>query len=192
MGFNRVSNQNISSWVLGIKLTHWDQVTQIFVSKLCHRWFRQWSVASSVTSRCLNQCRDAVWLKNKNEFQRNLNRNTNIFSQENKLASVFCKISAIFHRPQCGLFIDYYTGFNKLRPGQNSRHFPDDIFKCIFLNENVSILIKISPKFVPKGPINNIPALVQIMAWCRPGEKPLSEPMMVKLLTHICVIRHHC
>ena len=42
---------------------------------------------------------------------------------------------------------------------------------------------------VPKGPINNIPALVQIMAWCRPGDKPLSEPMMVCLLMHICVTR---
>ena len=42
----------------------------------------------------------------------------------------------------------------------NGRHFPDDIFKCIFLNENVFISIKISLKFVPKGQINNIPALV--------------------------------
>ena len=46
-----------------------------------------------------------------------------------------------------------------------------------------------SLKFVPKGPINKIPALVQIMAWRRPGDKPLSEPMMVRLLTHICVTR---
>ena len=38
--------------------------------------------------------------------------------------------------------------------------FPDDIFKCIFLNENVLILIKISLKFVPKGQINNFPPLV--------------------------------
>ena len=68
-----------------------------------------------------------------------------------------------------------------LRPRQNGRHFADDIFKCIFLNENVSISIKISLMFVPKGPINNIPALVQIMAWRRPGDKPLSEPMMVNL-----------
>ena len=45
-------------------------------------------------------------------------------------------------------------------------HFPD-IFKCIFLNENVWISFKISLKLVPKGPINSIPALVQIMAWCR-------------------------
>ena len=45
----------------------------------------------------------------------------------------------------------------------------------------------ISLKFVPKVRINNIPALVQIMAWRRPGDKPLSEPMMVSLPTHICV-----
>ena len=78
---------------------------------------------------------------------------------------------------------------NTLRPKQNGPHFADDIFKCIFLNENAWILIKISLKFVPKGSINNIPALVQIMAWRRPGVKPLSEPSMVSLLTHICVIR---
>ena len=74
---------------------------------------------------------------------------------------------------------------NTLSPRQNGRHFADDIF----LNENVSIAIKISLKFVPKGPVNNIPALVQIMAWRRPGDKLLSEPMMVSLPTHICVTR---
>ena len=79
--------------------------------------------------------------------------------------------------------------FNTLRPRQNGRHFADDIFKRIFLNEYVWIPIKISMKFVPKGPINNIPALVQIVAWRRPGDKPLSEPMMVILTTHICVTR---
>ena len=67
--------------------------------------------------------------------------------------------------------------------------FSDVIFKWIFLNEDVWILIKISLKFVSYGPINNIPALVQIMAWRRPGDKPLSEPMMVSLLTHIWVTR---
>ena len=78
---------------------------------------------------------------------------------------------------------------NTLRPRQNGRHFADDTFKRISLNKNVRILIKSSLKFVPKGPINNIPALVQIMAWRRPGDKPLSEPMMVSLLTHICITR---
>ena len=81
------------------------------------------------------------------------------------------------------------VGFNTLRPRQNGRHFADDIFKCIFLNENVWISIKISLKFVPKGPINDIPTLVQIMALRRPGDKPLSEPMMGSSLTHICVTR---
>ena len=78
---------------------------------------------------------------------------------------------------------------NTLRPRQNGRRFPDDTFERIFLNEDVIILIKISLKFVPKDLINNIRALVQIMAWNRPGDKPLSEPMMVRLPTHICVTR---
>ena len=81
------------------------------------------------------------------------------------------------------------VSFNTLRPRQNGRRFADDTFKRIFLNENVRISIKISLKFVLKGPINNNPALVQIMAWRRWGDKPLSEPMMVSLLTHICVAR---
>ena len=72
---------------------------------------------------------------------------------------------------------------NTLRPRQNGRHFPDDILKCIFLNEKVSILIKISLKLIPKCSISNIPAFVQIMAWRRPGNKPLSEPMMVSFPT---------
>ena len=83
----------------------------------------------------------------------------------------------------CALFV------NTLRPRQNGRHFPDDIFKWIFLNQNVWISINISLKFVPSGPINNIPTWVQVMAWCRPGDKPLSEAMVVRLPTHICVTR---
>ena len=79
--------------------------------------------------------------------------------------------------------------FNTLKPRQNGCHFPDNIFKCIFLNENVWILIKIWLKFVSKDPINKIPALVEIMTWCRPGNKPLSEPMMVRLLMHIYIMR---
>ena len=78
---------------------------------------------------------------------------------------------------------------NILRPRQIVRYFADDIFKSIFLNENVWIPIKISLKFVPRGPINNILALVQLMAWRRPGDMPLSWPMMVRLPTHICVTR---
>ena len=55
--------------------------------------------------------------------------------------------------------------FNTLRLRQHGHHFPDNIFKRIFLNENIWIAINISLSFVPKGPMDNIPALVQIMAW---------------------------
>ena len=82
-----------------------------------------------------------------------------------------------------------FIRINTLRPIQSGRHIADIIFNCIFLNENVWISIKNSLKFVPKDPMNNIPALVQIMAWRRPGDKPFSAPMMVNLLTHICVTR---
>ena len=102
-----------------------------------------------------------------------------------------------FHKSK--LCIDFYhynnsvwltvCCINKLRPMQNGHQFPDDIFQCIFFNENVWISIKISVKFVPKGPINNIPALVEIMAWRWPGNKPLSEQMMVRLLMHMCITR---
>ena len=78
---------------------------------------------------------------------------------------------------------------NTLRPRQNGRLFADDTFKRIFSNDNIRISIKNSLKFVPKGLINNSQALVLIMAWRRPGDKPLSEPMMVRSLTHICVTR---
>ena len=79
--------------------------------------------------------------------------------------------------------------FNSLRLRQNGRFFADDTFKRIFLNENIIISTKNSLKFVPEGLINNIPALVLIMVWRRPGDKPLSEPMLVRSLTHICVTR---
>ena len=84
---------------------------------------------------------------------------------------------------------EWVIKLNTLRLRQNGRHFPDDIFKWIFLNENIWISIKVSLKFVSKGLINNIPALVQIMAWRLPGDKPLSEPMLVSLLRYICVTR---
>ena len=91
---------------------------------------------------------------------------------------------------QCSCPVMHYQKMlwvNSLRPRRNGRYNADDIFKCIFLKENVWIPTKISLKFVPKGRINNIPALVQKMAWRRPGDKPLSEPRMESFLTHICV-----
>ena len=70
---------------------------------------------------------------------------------------------------------------NSSLPGQNGCHLADDSFKCLSLDEKARISITFSLKFVPKGQINNISALVQIMAWRRPGDKPLSEPMLTPL-----------
>ena len=67
---------------------------------------------------------------------------------------------------------------NTLRPRQNGSHFAD-IFRCISLNQKGCASTNISLKFFPKGQINIIPALVQIMYWCRAGDKPVSEPMMI-------------
>ena len=67
---------------------------------------------------------------------------------------------------------------NTLRLRQNGHYFADDIFKCIFLNKNIWISLYSSQKFVPKVWVNNIPALVQIMVWRRPGGKSLSEAMI--------------
>ena len=61
----------------------------------------------------------------------------------------------------------------------------DDNFKCIFLNENDRIPIRISLHFVPKSPINNKPAFVQVMAWRRTGNKPLPELMLTPVYWRI-------
>ena len=70
-----------------------------------------------------------------------------------------CKISTISPGWLTATLETVLKHFNRLRPRQNEQHFADDIFKCIFFNENVWISIKISLKFVAKGPINNIPPL---------------------------------
>ena len=78
------------------------------------------------------------------------------------------------------------SAVNTLRPRQNGHHLPNYILRCIFLNGNEWVLIQISLKCIAKGPINNIPSLVQIMDWRLVGAKPLSEPMMVSSLMHTC------
>ena len=84
------------------------------------------------------------------------------------------QVIRVVHVHVLSLPVSNHCLFNTLRPRQNGRRFADDTFKRIFLNENARISIKISLKFVPKGPINNNPTLVQIM---------------IILLTHICVTR---
>ena len=69
---------------------------------------------------------------------------------------------------------------NTSRQRQNGRHFTTEFLEFRLKFHGILFL---------GGQINNIPALVQIMAWCRPGDKPLPKPMMVSLLTLICVTR---
>ena len=60
-----------------------------------------------------------------------------------------------FHFPEIT-----HTDINSSPPGQNGRHFPDDIFRCIFVNEKFCILIKITLTFLPKVGTDNNPAMV--------------------------------
>ena len=83
---------------------------------------------------------------------------------------------------------------NTLRSRQYGRHYTDDIFKWICPSKNVWVLtLKTKWKFhwslILVGTINIIPALAQAMLWRRSGDKPLSELIMVSLLTHICIAR---
>ena len=70
--------------------------------------------------------------------------------------------------------------FNPSPPGQNGHYFADHIFTFIFMDEKFCISIRISIKFVPKGPIENKLESVRIMAWRRRGDKPLAEPMLTQ------------
>ena len=80
-------------------------------------------------------------------------------------------------------------GINSSAMGKMAATFTDDILERILLNENIRIPIQCSMKFVPKCPIDNLPALVLIMAWRRIGDKPLSELILTSSPTHICGTR---
>ena len=151
----------------------------------CQHWFRQCVGIESATDYCTSQ-----W------WPRSLTHNAGgcpiIWQCLMILKTIFIALTMFFLNDWGNLMRHRaMPRVNLLRPRQNGRHFSEDICKCIFLNGNVWISIEISLKFISKGQINNIPALVQIMAWRRPGDKPLSEPMMIILLTHICVARPH-
>ena len=102
-------------------------------------------------------------------------------------ATMVCLQSINGSLPSTRKGFNYLRMFNTLKPRQIGRYFSIDIFKCIFLNENVRISIKIPRQFGPNGPINNIPALVQTIARRWSGDKLFSEPMMVDLLMHIFI-----
>ena len=160
-------------------------------------YMRQWIwsalvqvlAAYSAPSHYLNQCLDIVNWTLGNKLQWNFNQNKKLSIHKNGSENIVILSSGkwvkeplhFWDKIISSVFILGCTAFLT-----HWGHFADDIFKCIFINENVWIPIKISLKFVPRGPINNIPALVQIMAWRRPDDKPLSKAMMVSLQTHIC------
>ena len=87
-----------------------------------------------------------------------------------------------------GLYENFWNFHWHIEARNGGQHSTNNIFKCTFCNENVWILTEMSLHFVPKHPSDNIAALVQIMVWRHPGDKPLSEPMMVSLPKHICII----
>ena len=72
----------------------------------------------------------------------------------------------------------FYSGLFVLTRWGRDKMSAISLAKFSNVNENVRISIEISLKLVPNGPINNVSTLVQIMAWNRLGDKPLSEPMM--------------
>ena len=93
---------------------------------------------------------------------------------------------------------------NTLRPGQDGRHFGRQHFRLHFLEWNFFNFTQNFTEICYLDLIDNMSALVQIMAWPRTGDKPLSEAMLLccvdayvslslnKLthwgwVTHICV-----
>ena len=71
-----------------------------------------------------------------------------------------------------------HTSTHWWRDKKDSIFFSDDIFRFILLHENCCILIQISQEYIPNGPIDNEPALVQIMSWRQIGARPSSEPVV--------------
>ena len=73
--------------------------------------------------------------------------------------------------PTTRVFVSASTLVSILRLKQNGRHFPADILNYIFLNENIWISNKMSLKCVPWCLVDDISALIQIMAWRHPGDR---------------------
>ena len=102
---------------------------------------------------------------------------------------IHCTLLWYMYNLQHNIYIQVFktsATFNTLRPRQKWLTFGRRFFKYIFVNENAWILLNNSLKFIRAVQINNIPPSVQLIAWCRLGDKPLSYPMMVRLPTHIC------
>ena len=72
------------------------------------------------------------------------------------------------------------AGLTHLPLDKMAAFLADEFFKRIFLNENDRFPIRVSLTFVPRSPIDDKSALVQVIAWRRIGDKPLPEPMVAQ------------
>ena len=128
------------------------------------------------------------------QIEENFNEIATILCRQNAFENIVCKMATIFTRLQCVKYSQilsttpvitimwdnsYHMVYSwalmfswtrlitsTLRRRQDGRRFPDDIFKCIFLNENDKIPIQISIKFVPRSPIDNKPAPIHYLIQC--------------------------
>ena len=132
---------------------------------------------------------------NLNEFQWSWHKNINlIFYSRKAFENIMCtmKSQMLYEHP---ILIITKINIDMSHPSMKMlTHLPLDkmasISLTIFSNafsrlKKHRILVLISLKFVPKGPINNKSTLVKVMAWRRIGDKPLSETMTPDSLTHI-------
>ena len=142
------------------------------------QWCRELPRVSTLCMRCVRLCSFTVWCHTLETLQYctkpliwtwQISTTYTITVLKNNSVNILLS-SIKFHRAKD----------NSSPSGQNGRHFTDDIFRCICMNEKFCISIQISLKFVPKGPNDNYPVLIQIKAWYRIGDKPLAEPMVTR------------
>ena len=107
-----------------------------------------------------------------NKLQWNSYQNTKLFIHENASENIVSEMGAILFRVRWvkSLVVTNRWSVNTLRLRQDGRNFAD-ILKCILLNDNVRLSIKISLKFVPESWIDNKSALIQMMTWHQTDDK---------------------
>ena len=155
---------------------HWSLFLRIQLT-IFHHWFRYWLGAVQATSHYLSQWWLVYWSINASLGLNELTNYTLIPAGLWIIFAVIMIMETVVHADTTGCFTINISLVNSSPPGQNGCHLADDIFKCIFLNRNDRIQILL--KFVLKSPIDK-PALLQVMAWCRTGDKPLPEPMVTQ------------
>ena len=165
----------ISTWKLGqmisfhlictlwiLSLTHWDrdkmasifQITFSNTFSWMKKIYRKTSNISRTKSQILNVSCILVQLSSRNPLKPDVKLRMKIWLEQRRQAMLQLHLS--YQQFYCLLRCDLYKGFYGI--------FQFKFHWSLFL--------------FPIGPIDNIPALVQIMVWRRPGDKPLSAAMM--------------